>query len=120
MDISVFGVGYVGAVSAGCLARDGHRVTAVDVVPSKVRALSHGLSPIVEPGLEEILLENVRSGRLSATTSVKKAIHMSDLSLVCVGTPSARNGSLDVTHLERVTSQIARALAGKNSYHSVV
>lgn len=120
MDISVFGIGYVGAVSAGCLARDGHRVTAVDMVASKVRDLNHGLSPIVEPGLEEILAASVQAGQLSATRSANKAIHVSDLSLVCVGTPSARNGSLDLGHLERVTTQIAMALRGKNAYHSVV
>jgi len=120
MDISVFGVGYVGAVSAGCLARDGHRVTAVDVAANKIRDLNRGLSPIVETGLERIIADNVAAGRLTATRSVNKAIHTSDLSLVCVGTPSARNGSLDVSHLERVTAQIATALRGKNSYHSVV
>ena len=120
MEVSVFGIGYVGAVSAGCLARDGHNVLAVDVAPIKVRPLNRGQSPIVEPGLDAIIGDAVRSKRLRATTNAKSAIYGTEISFVCVGTPSASNGSLDMTHLEGVTTQIGQALAAKNDYHSVV
>jgi GDP-mannose 6-dehydrogenase len=120
MDVSIFGAGYVGAVSAACLARDGHRVTLVDVISNKVRSLNSGLAPVIEPGLAPLIQHNVKEGRLSATRSASKAINSTELSLICVGTPSTRNGSLDMIHLERVTSQIGVALRGKNSFHSVV
>jgi GDP-mannose 6-dehydrogenase len=120
MRISVFGLGYVGSVSAAAFAADGHHVVGVDVHPDKVDAINQGRSPIVEPGLDALLADGVASGRLRATTSTAEAIDNTDLSLVCVGTPSRKNGSLDLTYLTRVCEQIGVVLATKNAYHVVV
>jgi GDP-mannose 6-dehydrogenase len=120
MKLSVFGLGYVGSVSAASFAADGHTVVGVDVSPDKVTSLNEGRSPIVEKGLDELIRDNTQNGRLRATTSTKEAIDTTDLSLICVGTPSRKNGSLDLTYLERVCEQIGEALASKASYHVVV
>jgi GDP-mannose 6-dehydrogenase len=120
MNVSVFGLGYVGSVSAACLAADGHTVVGVDVNADKVATLEDGRSPIVERGLEELIRESRANGRLRATTNTTEAVAATDLSLVCVGTPSRRNGSLDLTYLERVCGQIGEALASKAAYHVVV
>jgi GDP-mannose 6-dehydrogenase len=120
MDVSVFGLGYVGAVSAASVAADGHRVVGIDVNPDKVAAVNAGRSPIVESGLDELLRRCVSQGRLRATTDAAKGMRESGVSLVCVGTPSRRNGSLDLTYLERVCEQIGRGLREKSSYHVVV
>src|SRR5215212_6899589 len=120
MNVSVFGLGYVGSVSAACFAQDGHTVVGVDVNPDKVASLNEGRSPIVEKGLDELIRDNTANGRLRATTSTKEAVRATDLSLICVGTPSRRNGSLDLSYLERVSEQIGEALADKDSYHVVV
>ncbi len=117
---SVFGLGYVGSVSAASFAADGHEVVGVDVNPDKVASLNDGRSPIVEKGLDELIRDNAAAGRLRATASTREAVHATDLSLICVGTPSRRNGSLDLTYLERVAEQIGDALAGKDAYHVVV
>jgi GDP-mannose 6-dehydrogenase len=120
MNISVFGLGYVGSVSAASFAADGHTVIGVDVNRTKVDSMNEGRSPIVEKGLDGLIAENVASGRLRATTDTSEAIAASDLSLVCVGTPSRRNGSLDLTYLERVCEQIGEALRNKPGNHVVV
>jgi GDP-mannose 6-dehydrogenase len=120
MNVSVFGLGYVGSVSAAGFAADGHRVVGVDVNPAKVASLNEGRSPIVETGLDQLIRDNTSSGRLRATTNTREAIEQTDLSLVCVGTPSRKNGSLDLTYLERVCEQIGEALASKPTYHVVV
>ena len=120
MNVSVFGLGYVGSVSAASFAADGHTVVGVDVNPGKVASLNEGRSPIVEKGLDELIQENVSNGRLEAMTSTKEAIDATELSLICVGTPSRRNGSLDLTYLERVCEQIGAALRDKDAYHVVV
>src|SRR5262245_27004610 len=120
MKVSVFGLGYVGSVSAASFAADGHTVIGVDVNPDKVASLNEGRSPIVEKGLEELIQENAAAGGLRATTSTKEAVDATDLSLICVGTPSRRNGSLDLTYLERVCEQIGAALRDKSGYHIVV
>jgi GDP-mannose 6-dehydrogenase len=120
MNVSVFGLGYVGSVSAASFAADGHTVVGVDVNPDKVASLNEGRSPIVEKGLDELIRDNAANGRLRATTSTKDAVDATDLSLICVGTPSRRNGSLDLSYLERVCEQIGEALADKPSYHVVV
>jgi GDP-mannose 6-dehydrogenase len=120
MNVSVFGLGYVGTVSAASLAADGHSVVGVDVNPAKVAAVSAGKSPIVEPGLDEVLDRTVSEGRLRATTSTADAVRDTDVSLICVGTPSRRNGNLDFTYLERVCEQVGAALEGKSNYHVVV
>ncbi len=120
MNVSVFGLGYVGSVSAASFAADGHTVIGVDVNPDKVASLNEGRSPIVEKGLDELIRDNAANGRLRATTSTKEAVDATDLSLICVGTPSRRNGSLDLSYLERVCEQIGEALKGKSDYHVVV
>jgi GDP-mannose 6-dehydrogenase len=120
MNVSVFGLGYVGSVSAACFAQDGHTVVGVDVNPDKVASLNDGRSPIVENGLDERIRENAANGRLRATVDTKEAVDATSLSLICVGTPSRKNGSLDLTYLERVCEQIGGALATKDSYHVVV
>jgi GDP-mannose 6-dehydrogenase len=120
MRVSVFGLGYVGSVSAASFAADGHEVVGVDVNADKVEAIHHGRSPIVEPGLNELLQQGVAAKRVRATTSTADAVAATDLSLICVGTPSRRNGSLDLTYLLRVCQQIGEALRDKPSYHVVV
>ena len=120
MRVSIFGLGYVGCVSAAAFAADGHTVVGVDINPDKVAAVNAGRSPIVEPGLDEMLARAMTDGRLSATTDTAAAIRETEVSLLCVGTPSRRNGSLDLTYLERVCEQIGRALATTSHYHVVV
>ena len=120
MRVSVFGLGYVGSVSAAAFAADGHDVVGVDVNAAKVQAINEGRSPIVEPGLDDLLQRGAAERRLRATTDTGEAVHATDLSLICVGTPSRKNGSLDLTYLERVCEQIGEALAGKDDYHVVV
>jgi GDP-mannose 6-dehydrogenase len=120
MRVSVFGLGYVGSVSAASFAADGHDVVGVDVNPDKVAAVNEGRSPIVEPGLDELLRDGVAQKRLRAITSTTEAVRDTDLSLICVGTPSRRNGSLDLTYLVRVCEQIGDAIRDKDAYHVVV
>src|SRR3989441_1743152 len=120
MRVSVFGLGYVGSVSGASFAADGHEVIGVDVNADKVATVNAGRSPIVEPGLDDLLQRAVSEGRLRATTSTADAIADSDVSLLCVGTPSRKNGSLDLTYLERVSEQIGAALKSKAIYHVVV
>ena len=95
MRISVFGLGYVGAVTAGCLTAEGHTVIGVDVHPQKVDEFNRGQAPIVEPGLEALLSEAHKRGLLRATQQCAEAIAGSEVSLICVGTPSQANGSMD-------------------------
>ena len=119
--VAVFGLGYVGCVTAACLAQDGHEVIGVDVDASKVEEVSAGRTPIVEPGLEEILTAQVKSGRLTATSDIVRAVERSDVGLVAVGTPSADDGSLTTTVVERVMTDIGRAVASSTRpYHVVV
>ena len=120
MKVSVFGLGYVGSVSAASFASDGHEVVGVDVNPDKVQAVNEGRSPIVEPGLDDLLARGVGEGRLRATTDTAEAVRSTEVSLLCVGTPSRKNGSLDLTYLERVAAQVGAALRDKTDYHVVV
>src|SRR5436309_1368563 len=120
MRVSVFGLGYVGSVSAASFAADGHEVVGVDIQADKVKMVNAGRSPIVEPGLEELLARSVADDRLRATTDTIEAVRDTEVSLVCVGTPSRRNGSLDLTYLTRVCEQIGAALRDKSTYHVVV
>lgn len=121
MNVSVFGLGYVGCVSAAALAADGHSVVGVDVNVDKVRAIEEGRSPFVEPGLDELIAEGVAAGRLRATTDTATAVAATEVSLLCVGTPSRRNGSLDLAFLERVAEEVGCQLRHKGaSYHVVV
>ncbi|MCS7209741.1 MAG: UDP-glucose/GDP-mannose dehydrogenase family protein [Fimbriimonadales bacterium] len=120
MRVSVFGLGYVGAVSAACLAREGHTVVGVDIDPYKLALLRQGKAPIVEKDLEPYLKQAIEAGRLTVTDDAVEAIHATDLSLLCVGTPSKENGDLRTDHLERVAKQIGEALITKPTYHIVV
>jgi len=120
MRISVFGLGYVGSVSAACLAERGHEVVGVDVNPTKVELLSRGQAPVVEERIGELTAEVVASGALRATTDVAEAIKNTEISLICVGTPSAANGSLSTAYLERVAEEIGGVLAGLDRWHTVV
>ena len=118
--VSVFGLGYVGCVSSACLAREGHTVVGVDVNPTKVALVNSGRSTIVEEGIAELVTQMVSSGRLRATTSVAEAVLATDISLVCVGTPSAANGALDLSYVERVCSEIGAAIRDKATFHTIV
>jgi GDP-mannose 6-dehydrogenase len=120
LKISVFGLGYVGAVSAGCLAYDGHEVVGVDPVPTKVDLINRGQSPIVETDLGEIVAATAKSGRLRATSDPVQAIRETELSFVCVGTPSQANGNLDLRYIRRICEQIGEALKSKSTRHTVV
>ena len=120
MRVAIFGLGYVGTVCAACLARFGHEVIGVDVNDEKNAQISAGRSPIVEPGLEELIREAVEAGRLEATRDHTRAIEATELSLICVGTPSRRNGSLDTSHVEEVARDIGRALKRRKEPHTVV
>jgi GDP-mannose 6-dehydrogenase len=116
MKINVFGLGYVGCVSAACLAVNGHNVTGIDIDPLKVRMIGNGKSPIIESGLQEIIDKAVASHHLRTTTT---QIGPADMSIVCVGTPSNENGSLNLDNLIRVSEQIGEYLRKINSYHVV-
>jgi GDP-mannose 6-dehydrogenase len=118
--ISVFGLGYVGAVSAGCLAYEGHDVVGVDPVPTKVDLINRGQSPIVETGIAEIIAATAKAGRLRATSDPSQAIRETELSFVCVGTPSQANGNLDLRYIRRICEQIGEALRSKNERHTIV
>lgn len=120
MKISVFGIGYVGVVSAACLAKDGHDVIAVDVDPGKIAAINSGKTPIVEEGIGELVAEVVAAGQLTATADTEYAIANTDLSFICVGTPSAPDGSVGLKYVEDVCRNIGAALSSKAGYHSVV
>ena len=120
MKLSIFGLGYVGSVSAACFARDGHEVIGVDVNPTKVEIINSGRSPIVEPHLEDLISEAVTAGRLRASTDAAEAIANSDVSMVCVGTPGNANGSLDLTYIKSSCKEIGVALASLDRYHVVV
>ena len=118
--VSVFGLGYVGSVTAACLAHLGNRVLGVDVNPAKVGMLNEGRSPILEPGLEDIVTTSHKACRLHATTDAAKAVIDTELSFISVGTPSQRNGKLDLSGIEHVCAQIGEALKQKRSFHWVV
>ncbi len=120
MNVSIFGLGYVGAVTAGCLAGRGHRVVGVDVQEAKVQAFNEGLSPIIEPGLDPLLSAARRNGRLSATTDAMQAVGETEVSIVCVGTPSLENGRLNLSYVSKVASQISHAIAAKETHHVVI
>ncbi|HEX8814852.1 MAG TPA: nucleotide sugar dehydrogenase [Terriglobales bacterium] len=118
--VSVFGLGYVGTVTAACLAHQGNRVMGVDLNATKVEAMDAGRSPIVEPEVGDFIAEAHRAGRLSATSDSEKAVLETEISILCVGTPSLRNGKLDLGHVAPVCEQIGAVLRKKNSFHLIV
>ncbi|HVG38264.1 MAG TPA: UDP-glucose/GDP-mannose dehydrogenase family protein [Pyrinomonadaceae bacterium] len=120
MKLSVFGLGYVGCVSAACFAKEGHETVGVDVSQTKVDLINDGRSPIVEAGIGDLIKEMVAAGRLRATRDAAEAVNNSEVSLVCVGTPSHANGSLDLTYSERVCQEIGAALEKKREPHTIV
>ena len=118
--VSVFGLGYVGCVSAACFAKQGHDVVGVDVSLAKVNMLNAGKSTILEEGISELVAEMVAGGRLRATTDVADAVRSSTISLICVGTPSRSNGSIDLQYIERVCTEIGTTLKTIDRWHTVV
>ncbi|HET8619831.1 MAG TPA: nucleotide sugar dehydrogenase [Acidimicrobiales bacterium] len=118
--VAVFGLGYVGTVSAACLASRGHTVIGVDVSPDKVAMVTEGRTPVVEERIGELIAEQVTAGRLTATSDAAAAVAATDLALVCVGTPSTPSGSLLTTYLEQVSDEIGAALAGRPERYTVV
>ena len=118
--VSIFGLGYVGSVSAACLASMGHRVVGVDVSSAKVEMIESGRTPIIEARMPELVAEGHAACRLHATTDPNLAVRDSDISFVCVGTPSLRSGKLDLSHIEKVAGEIGSALCEKKSHHVVV
>ncbi|GAB3500004.1 nucleotide sugar dehydrogenase [Flexivirga sp.] len=124
MKIAVFGLGYVGAVTAAGLASRGHTVVGVDVDSYKVGLIACGRSPVVEPGIDELMREGVESGRLTATLDAREAVDRADVSLVCVGTPSTAHGATDLTYISRAVQDIRDAMdevsPPASGHHSVV
>lgn len=120
MNVTLFGLGYVGSVTATCLASRGHRVVGVDTDSGKVDAMNAGVPPVIEPGLDALLAEAVGSGALRVTGSAADGLVDSDVSIVCVGTPSAAGGSTDLRQVRRVVGEIGQVLAGSDRPHTVV
>jgi GDP-mannose 6-dehydrogenase len=120
MRVSIFGLGYVGTVSAGCLAYDGHQVVGVDPLQTKVDLINQGQSPIVETDVGEIIAAASKAGLLRATNDPGEAIRETELSFVCVGTPSQPNGNLDLRYIRRICEQIGEAIKNKSGYHTIV
>ena len=120
MNISIFGLGYVGAVSLACLARDGHSVVGVDIDPVKLDLIRSGKTPVVEEGMVDLMRDAVASGRVGVTSDAAEAVHASDVSFVCVGTPSAANGSQDQSIIVRLARDLGRAIRSKPESHLVV
>ena len=120
MRISIFGLGYVGAVSLACLSRDGHDVVGVDIDQTKLGLIMAGKTPVVEEGMVALMAQVAASGKVSVTTDAQKAVLETEMSLVCVGTPSAANGSQDQSAILRLAGEIGLAIAKKDKPHVVV
>src|SRR5713101_1832769 len=112
-------MGYVGSVTAACLAKQGHKVIGVDINQNKVDMINGGQTPVLEPALGDLVRDSVMQRRLRATNCAAEAIAESDLSLVCVGTPSLRNGKLDLSGINKVSYELGHALRHKNSFHTI-
>ena len=110
LDIAILGLGYVGTTTAACLVKDGHRVLGIDINPEKIRAIGEGRSPVVEPGVEELLQEGVRKGLVRSDNSIDAYLYELDLVIICVGTPSRADGKLDLTHLLEVSRQLGQTV----------
>lgn len=120
MRVSVFGLGYVGTVTAACLAKNGYSVTGVDIKPAKAEQVNEGLSPIEEPGIDTLVENGVETRRLSATTDAALAIDRSEMSFICVGTPVDETGGVDLSRIENVADKLGSTLADQEDYHTVV
>jgi len=120
MKISIFGLGYVGAVSLACLSRDGHQVVGVDIDRAKLDLIAAGKTPVVEEGMVNLMAAVAAGGNVSVTTDAQQAVHATDVSLICVGTPSAANGSQDQSAVLRLAGEIGHAIAAKAEPHVVV
>ena len=120
MKLSIFGLGYVGAVSSACFAKLNHCVIGVDVNRHKVDLINSGQSPIIENGLEELIQAGVESQKIRASIDPVEAVKASTLSIICVGTPSQRNGNIDLSYIYQVTKQIAEVLRTKDRYHTIL
>jgi GDP-mannose 6-dehydrogenase len=120
MKISIFGLGYVGCVSLGCLAKNGHEVVGVDVHTLKVDLINKGIATIIEKDIDKIICEQYQAGRIRATTDYNDAVLHSELSIVCVGTPSTQNGHLNLQFIYKTAEQIGEALKEKDAFHTVV
>lgn len=120
MNISFFGLGYVGCVGMGCLAQNGHKVIGVDISPEKIKNINEGIPTIVEVGIGEIIKEQHLQGRISATHDYMEAVKESDISFVCVGTPSTNKGHLDLSYIYQTAKEIGEALKEKNGFHVIV
>src|SRR5262245_19728429 len=118
--VSIFGLGYVGAVTAACLVSRGHKVIGVDMNPQKVQSIQDGMSPIVEKGVQELMGAAHRNGSISATHDATAAVLQSEVSFISVGTPSQKNGRLDLAHVRNVCTDIGQALRMKESFHCIV
>jgi GDP-mannose 6-dehydrogenase len=120
MEISIFGLGYVGCVSLGCLAKNGHNVIGVDVNQFKVDLINQGLPTIVEKDIDSIILEEFKRGKITATVFAEEAVLNSEVSILCVGTPSSPQGHLNLSYIYKTAEQIGEALAKKDSFHVVI
>ncbi|MGB0909720.1 MAG: nucleotide sugar dehydrogenase [Nitrospirales bacterium] len=120
MNISIFGLGYVGAVSLGCLARDGHHVVGVDLDQTKLDLIRQGATPIIEEGMEALMSNAKTCGLVTVTDNALDGVHQSDVSFVCVGTPARSNGSQDLSAIKRLSEQVGSAIKSKTGYHVLV
>ena len=120
MVVSVFGLGYVGIVSASCFARDGINVIGVDVSEAKVDNINKGVSPIIETGLSDLLSNGIENGRIEATTALDEAIAKSEVSLISVGTPSREDGALDLSFVNKVCEDIAAEVSRTKDSHTII
>ena len=120
MNISIFGLGYVGCVGMGCLASQGHKIIGVDVSDKKVELINQGVPTIVEKDIDKLIMDGHKKGMVSATKDFVKAVHSTDISFICVGTPSSDNGHLDLTYIMKTAEQIGEALKEKTGFHVVV
>ena len=120
MKISVFGLGYVGCVSLGCLAQNGHNVIGVDVNESKIDLINDGRATIIEKDIDVIISEQFANGRIKATLDFREAVRDTDVSFICVGTPSTKEGHLNLEYIYKVADQIGSALKEKKSFHTIV
>ena len=120
MNITVMGTGYVGLVTGATLSDTGHQVTCLDIIESKVDELNQGKSPIFEPGLEELIQSGVKNKSLSGSTDIENCIRESDVTFICVGTPSNKDGSIDLSYIKSASSSIGRALRSKDGEHTII